>query len=162
MEPPLAKLDPARPPLRWLLRLPSFLYRANLGWLLGGRFVQLTVRGRRSGLPRQVVLEVIGGNLSTRELVVVSAWGQKSQWFRNVMAHPKVEVRIGRSSFAGEVIRLSESSGAEALRQYARAHPYAYSWFVGPLVLGRRPTGTPAEFAALARSLPVLAVRAAA
>ena len=34
------KLDPTRPPLRWLLRLPSLLYTARLGWLLGERFAQ--------------------------------------------------------------------------------------------------------------------------
>jgi deazaflavin-dependent oxidoreductase (nitroreductase family) len=136
------------------------LYRANLGWLLGRRFVQLTVRGRRSGLPRRVVLEVIGGSLPTGDLLIASAWGQKAQWFRNVMADPEVRVRVGRLSFAAKVALLSESAGAEALCQYARAHPLAYNWFIGPLVLGQRPAGTSTEFAALAGILPILAVRA--
>ena len=99
---PLARLDPIRPPLGWLLRLPSLLYRANVGWLLGGRFVQLTVRGRRSGQPRRVVLEVLG-TPAPGELLVASAWGRRAQWFRNVMANPEVQVQMARQRFAGEV-----------------------------------------------------------
>jgi deazaflavin-dependent oxidoreductase (nitroreductase family) len=154
-------LDPARPPLRWLLRLPSLLYRANLGWLLGQRFVELTVRGRKSGLARRVVLEVIGHEPSSAGLVVASAWGPRAQWLRNVQAYPRAHVQVGRREFAAEVVPLDESAAAEALQEYARAHRWAYRWFIGRLLLGHRPVGTPAEFAALVRSVPVLLVRAA-
>lgn len=155
----LAKLDPTRSALGWLLRLPNVLYRNDLGWLLGGRFVQLTVRGRRSGLPHTVVLEVIG-TPKDGELLVASGWGRRAQWFRNVMADPRIEVRLGRRHFAAEVSPLSEPAAAEALREYARAHAFAYRWLIGPLLLGRRPGETPEEFAAIAADVPVLAVRA--
>lgn len=49
----------ARPPrglLRLAARLPLWLYRAGLGWLLSNRFLMLTHIGRKSGLPRQVVV----------------------------------------------------------------------------------------------------------
>jgi deazaflavin-dependent oxidoreductase (nitroreductase family) len=130
--------------------------------LLGGRFVYLTVRGRRSGLPRHVVLEVIGSSPETGELVVASGWGRRAQWFRNVMANPRVHVRVGRRRFAADVVALSDSEAAEVLHEYARAHRWAYSWFIGPLLLGHRPSATPAEFSALARVIPILVVRAAA
>ena len=159
MPSPLARIDPARPPLRWLLRLPNALYSAHLGWLLGQRFVQLTVRGRRSGRPRRVVLEVLGHS-ATGELWIASAWGVRAQWFRNVSADPRVQVRVGGRHFAAEVCVLAEREAAEALGRYARAHRWAYGWLIGPLLLGRRPTGSPEEVAALARRLPVLAVRA--
>jgi deazaflavin-dependent oxidoreductase (nitroreductase family) len=144
-----------------LLRFPSLLYRANLGWLFGGRFVQLTVRGRRSGLLRPVVLEVIGSHPGTGELLVASGWGRQAQWFRNVMANPRVQVQLGRRQFPGEIVVLGELGAAKALREYARAHRHAYHWFIGPLVLGRRPSATSEEFEALARVLPVLAIRPA-
>ena len=150
------------PPLRWLLRAPGLVYRANLGWLLGERFVQLTVRGRRSGLPRRVVLEVIGRGSSRAELLVASAWGRQAEWFRNVQADPRVQVQVGRRRFVSEVSEISESAAAEALRDYARAHRLAYRGFIGPLLLGHRPLCTPEEFTALARTLPILLVRPAA
>lgn len=155
---PLARLDPRRPPLRWLLRLPHLLYRARLGGLLGGRFLQITVRGRRTGRPHDVVLEVIGRDPETGDRVVASAWGTRSQWFRNVQADPEVRVRVRWRAFPGRLERLGEDVAAEVLGGYAREHPLAARWFIGPLLLGRRPA-TAGEFAALASSIPLLAVR---
>lgn len=159
---PLAKLDPTRPPLRWLFRVPDLLYHANVGWLLGERFLQLTVQGRKTGLPRKVVLEVIGHDPSTGGLVVASAWGERAQWFRNLQANPRAHVRVGSRQFAAEVSILGENAAAEALHEYAEGHRLAYRWFIGPLLLGRQPAGTSDEFAGLARIVPILVVRAAA
>jgi len=157
----LVELDPTRPPLGWLLRFPSLLYRANLGWLLGQRFLELTVRGRKSGLARRVVLEVIGHDPSGAGLIIASAWGPRAQWFRNVQACPRAQARVGRREFAAEVVPLDERAAAEALQEYAQTHRWAYRWFIGRLLLGHRPVSTPAEFAGLARSVPILLVRAA-
>jgi hypothetical protein len=57
--------------------LPIYLYRLNLGLLLGHRFLLLVHRGRRSGLLRETVLEVILYEPATRESVVLSAWGRR-------------------------------------------------------------------------------------
>lgn len=162
MESPLAKLDPSRPPLRWLLRFPNALYRVHLGWLLGERFVQLTVRGRKTGLARRVVLEVIGADPATGDLLVASAWGPRAQWFRNLQVNPRADVRVGRQHFPAELRVLDAPAAATALRDYARAHRWAYRWFIGPLLLGHRPAGTQEEFADAARAVPILVLRAAA
>lgn len=130
--------------------------------MLGSRFVRLTVRGRRSGLPRNVVLEVIGHDSSLGGLLVASAWGRRAQWFRNVEASPRVEAQVGRHRFTAEVTVVPEPAAREVLREYARAHRWAYRWFIGPLLLGHRPSGTSEEFTGLARAVPILAVRAAA
>jgi deazaflavin-dependent oxidoreductase (nitroreductase family) len=77
--------------LRLAFRLPIYLYRLNLGWLLGHRFLQLVHRGRRSGLLRETVLEVLHYDPATGESVVLSAWGEKADWYRNVEATPALE-----------------------------------------------------------------------
>jgi hypothetical protein len=64
--------------LRLAFRLPIYLYRLNLGWLLGHRFLLLVHRGRRSGLRRETVLEVVRYNPATKESVVLSAWGERA------------------------------------------------------------------------------------
>lgn len=159
---PIAKLDPTRPSLRWLLRFPVLLYRARLGWILGERFVHLTVRGRTTGLPREVVLEVLGPDPASGGLFIASAWGKRAQWFRNLEADPRAEVQVGRRRFPGEVSVLDERAASQTLRNYALAHRLAYRWFIGPLLLGRRPTATADEFTELAGRVPILLVRAPA
>lgn len=154
----LPSFDPRRPPLRWLLRTPILLYRLGFGWLLGGRFVLLTVRGRKTGLPRQVVLEVLGPDSQTGGLFVASAWGGNAQWLRNLEACPNVEAQVGSRSFSAQVVRLPERAGEEQLRSYAVRHPWA-GRVIFRLLLGRRPAANEEKSAVLSRSVPILLVR---
>lgn len=68
--------------LRLLLRLPTWLYRIGLGWTLGGRFLLLQHIGRKSGLQRETVLEVVWSDPPRRAYVVVAAWGARADWSR--------------------------------------------------------------------------------
>ena len=45
--------------MRWLFRLPVYLYRCHCGGLLGHRFLLLIHRGRRTGRRYETVLEVM-------------------------------------------------------------------------------------------------------
>jgi deazaflavin-dependent oxidoreductase (nitroreductase family) len=113
-----------RPSLRRLLRAPIWLYRARLGWLLGHRFVYVAHRGRVSGARREVVLEVIERDRQSGAVTVVSAWGPKAQWFRNLQAHPPLEIRLGRERIpAPRQEFLSVDEGWALLRRYAVKHP---------------------------------------
>ncbi|WP_410656358.1 nitroreductase/quinone reductase family protein [Amycolatopsis sp. lyj-112] len=47
--------------------------------------------GRKSGVPRQTP---IGGRRVGREFWIVSEFGEKSQYVRNIQADPRVRVRI--------------------------------------------------------------------
>jgi deazaflavin-dependent oxidoreductase (nitroreductase family) len=53
----------------------------------------LTARGRKSGQPRSTGLSFMP--LGDR-FIVFSGWGVKSNWYRNIVANPLVEVRVGR------------------------------------------------------------------
>jgi deazaflavin-dependent oxidoreductase (nitroreductase family) len=79
--------------LRLAFRLPIYLYRLDLGWLLGHRFLLLVHRGRKTGLPHQTVLEVVLYDPSSRESVVVSAWGEDADWYRNIQKCPAIEIK---------------------------------------------------------------------
>jgi F420H(2)-dependent quinone reductase len=41
------------------------------------------------------VLEVIRYDPATRESVVPSGWGERSDWYRNIKASPALEVQTG-------------------------------------------------------------------
>ena len=81
--------------LRAALRLPIWLYRAGLGWLLGDRFLMLTHTGRKSGRKHETVIEVVKHEPGTGTYYVVSGWGSRSDWYLNVRKNPLVSLQIG-------------------------------------------------------------------
>jgi deazaflavin-dependent oxidoreductase (nitroreductase family) len=128
------------PTLRWLkskpdgtlrlaFRLPSYLYRLNLGWLLGHRVLLLVHQGRRSGLLRETVLEVVLYNPAARESVVISAWGEKADWYRNIEATPALEVQTGGLRYVPEQRFLAPEENHAVISEYARCHPLAFRIF---------------------------------
>ncbi|HHY88510.1 MAG TPA: nitroreductase family deazaflavin-dependent oxidoreductase [Chloroflexi bacterium] len=111
---------------RLLFRAPVWLYRRGLGWLLGRRFLLLTHTGRRSGLPRQTVLEVVAYDPASGRCVVASGFGPRSDWVLNIQADPRVEVQSGRERFRGTARQLAPPEAGQALLDYARRHPGAF------------------------------------
>jgi deazaflavin-dependent oxidoreductase (nitroreductase family) len=116
---------------RRLVRAPIWLYRHRLGWLLGNRILMLEHVGRTSGLPRYVCLEVVD-RPSPTTLVVVSGFGARADWYRNLAAHPECRVSTGRRRGVPTQARLmSDDEAAAALAQYQRAHPRAWDQLRG-------------------------------
>jgi deazaflavin-dependent oxidoreductase (nitroreductase family) len=150
------KLSDTKPPrglLRWLLRLPIWLYRLRLGWLLGDRFLMLTHIGRTSGQPRQSVLEVVGHDAAAGTYVIASGWGEKADWLRNIQKHPRVLVDAGRRRFEATAERLDEEAATRAAGDYARRHPSAFRGLASRMI-GQSLTGTDADYRALAQAVP--------
>jgi deazaflavin-dependent oxidoreductase (nitroreductase family) len=112
--------------LRLAFRLPIYLYRLNLGWLLGHRFLLLVHQGRLSSLLRETVLEVILYNPATRKIVVLSAWGEKADWYRNIQVTPALEVRTGGQRYVPEQHFLAPDENHAVLADYRRRHPLAF------------------------------------
>lgn len=111
---------------RWLARAPIWLYRARLSVLFGSRMLMLEHTGRRTGLPRHVVLEVVSHPAPGRYLVV-SGFGTEAQWFHNVMANPHVRISVSTRHRRPALSRQLEASEAQAvLRRYAQEHLRAW------------------------------------
>lgn len=124
---PIARAGAALLRVRWVVRAPIWLFRARLGAVLGGRLLMLEHVGRTSGLKRYVVLEVVDHPTPNR-YVVVSGFGVRAQWFRNVEATPEVRVYLGSHPPVPAVAhRLDPSASAASLRRYAAAHPRAWA-----------------------------------
>jgi deazaflavin-dependent oxidoreductase (nitroreductase family) len=149
--------SPPRGLLRLAARMPIWLYRLGLGWLLGGRFLMLTHIGRKSGLPRQVVLEVVHYDRDNHTFIVASGWGEQSNWFQNVLKTPQVVVQSGRRRCEAMAERLSLDEAAAALAGYGRRHPTALNR------LAKFMTGEPFEggsdtaYRHLAEAVPLVA-----
>lgn len=114
---------------RALMRAPIALYRARLGFLLGSRLLMLEHLGRKSGVARHVVLEVIG-HPEPGVYLVASGFGARAQWYRNVLAHPGVRVSVARHHAAPATARRLPAAEADAaITDYARRHPRAWAKF---------------------------------
>jgi deazaflavin-dependent oxidoreductase (nitroreductase family) len=129
--------------LRLAMRFPILLYRLHLGWILGGRFLLLEHRGRRSGLLRQVVIEVVDHDAGRGSYVVAAAWGRKADWYKNISADPKVHITVGSLRLAAEARTLSKDDARRHLETYAIEHPMAFRE-LGSLLAGLTP-GNPAD-----------------
>lgn len=153
------KIKDVQPP-RGLARLgwraPIWFYRLGLGGLLGERFVLLNHIGRKSGQPRQAVLEVVNHNKDTGAYVVASGFGEKADWYRNVMANPEVTIQVGRKRIAAHAERLPLPQAAVIMLVYNRNHPAALRTLAG--LLGYRTDGSESDVRFFADIIPLIAL----
>jgi deazaflavin-dependent oxidoreductase (nitroreductase family) len=112
---------------RTLVRAPIWLYRLRLGFLMGHRLLLLEHIGRKTGARRYAVLEVVE-RPAPDEYVIVSGFGERAQWYRNVLANPHVRVSVGFQRDVPAVATLMDRDAAKAtLDRYARDHPQAWA-----------------------------------
>jgi deazaflavin-dependent oxidoreductase (nitroreductase family) len=108
---------------RLLFRAPVILYRLRVGWLLGRRFLLLEHTGRRSGVTRKAVLEVV--DVIDDHPVIVSAFGTGSDWYLNVTIDPLVHVEWSTNRFTATTRRLDPEETRRVFERYQRNHPRA-------------------------------------
>ncbi|MGD9697312.1 MAG: nitroreductase family deazaflavin-dependent oxidoreductase [Thermoleophilia bacterium] len=114
---------------RLLVRAPLWVYRARLGFLFGSRMLLLEHTGRRTGAVRRAVLEVIG-HPDPGTYVVASGFGERAQWYRNVLADPQVRVAVSRHGPAPATARaLPAQEAAAVLAAYGTHHPRSWRAF---------------------------------
>jgi deazaflavin-dependent oxidoreductase (nitroreductase family) len=112
---------------RWIVRAPVWLYRARLGFVFGSRLLMLEHTGRKTGIRRHVVLEVVD-HPDPGTYIVAAGFGDRAQWLRNVRASPRVRVYAGSRRPAPATARqLTPQEAAAALTAYARRHPRAWA-----------------------------------
>lgn len=97
---------------RSIYRLPISLYRLGWGVVLGWLpMLVMTTKGRRSGLARHVMVEF---RRHGSKYYVFSAWGERTDWYRNLLQHPRVTIQHGVHVFAADAQPVQDN--AEALR----------------------------------------------
>lgn len=148
-----------RPPgklLRFGLRLPILFYHLRLGWLLGNRFLMLIHTGRKSGLPRQTVIEVVKHDKETNTYYVVSGWGEKSDWYQNIRKMPKVTVQVRGRKFQTKAEFIPVETAIHIVSDYSREHPIAFNELSGLFLSERMKKGSDAP-ERIAQKMPMVA-----
>lgn len=101
--------------------------------------LHLTTTGRRTGRPREIE---IWFTRRRGRYYVIAEHRRRAHWVRNLLADPRVRVRVGRRSFAGTARVVSvrrESALAAAVRALSeRKHGWGHG-----LVVELRPAARP-------------------
>lgn len=137
-------------------RAPIWFYRAKLGFLLGGRFLLLNHTGRKSGLQRQTVLEVVKHDPVSHFYYLASGYGEKSDWYKNIIKHPQVRIQVGNQEYKATAERLTASEAEEIMLEYGRKHPTALRELAK--IMGYRIKNNDDEYRAIGRLLPIIAI----
>ncbi len=141
--------------LRMIRYPPRLLYALGLGSLYGKLVVLLTTKGRRTGRARVTPLqyEQVDG-----ALIVASIRGTEADWFRNILADPRVEVRVGSRRFAGIAEPVTDPARVADFIEYRlRRHPRMIGAILRSHGLPRRPGR--ADLEAYARDRAIVIIR---
>ncbi|MBI3029980.1 MAG: nitroreductase family deazaflavin-dependent oxidoreductase [Candidatus Rokubacteria bacterium] len=98
-------------------------------------FLYLTTTGRRSGLLREIE---IWFTRRRGRYYVISERRRGSRWVRNLLADPRVRVRVGRRRFTGRARVVDARAEPELSRTVQARSREKYGWGEG-LVVELRP-----------------------
>jgi hypothetical protein len=76
-------------------------------------------------LVRETALEVVGYDAVRRESFVVSAWGTRADWFRNISTQPALEVWTGRHRYAPAQRTVEADEAVAVMQRYIDHTPFA-------------------------------------
>lgn len=119
--------------IRLMLRLPLTFYRLGLGDLLNTiHLMVLTTRGRKSGQVRHTTVEY---RKHGSKIYLVSAWGDKPDWYQNLLADPLATVQLGRKTYTALADPVTDQAEVlRALHLFRRIAPRRYDTVLGRLI----------------------------
>ncbi len=133
-----AELSPSDERLRQLFkagnRFMVLLFRLGLGgWGNGPKTSQVMVlvhRGRKSGLLRRTPVNFA---VVDDQIYCTAAFGQRADWYRNILADPRVQVWLPDGWYAGEAEEVSpdDPRRLDLMRQVLIASGFAAPLFAG-------------------------------
>jgi deazaflavin-dependent oxidoreductase (nitroreductase family) len=135
-------------------RLPILFYRLGLGCLLGRKFLLLTHTGRISGQPRQAVLEIIEAYPDQGRYLVVSGFGTRSDWYRNILSDSQVTIQVGSKQIKAFAKQLDPALAGEIMVDYAQKYPGNLKALSN--LLGYKIEPTPAGYRSFGEQIPVI------
>jgi len=110
------------PVFKWIFKLPILQYRLGLGWMIGRYILLLTTTGRKSGLPRHTPLEYEYDRESDR-FRVAAGWGGNTDWYRNLLANPRVTAQVGLRKFTALAEPAPDEEVAHYMMKVSQRHP---------------------------------------
>jgi deazaflavin-dependent oxidoreductase (nitroreductase family) len=122
------------PPSGWLkffFKIPVVIARMGFaGWerLIGVEWMLLTTVGRKSGKKRYSMVDVLLHDKESDTYFIEVGFGKRSDWYRNIQAHPNFKAQVGRRKFPATAEALPREKTADVMVEFVRKRPaYAKS-----------------------------------
>ncbi len=137
------------------LRLPPRLwYALGLGLIMGRLVLLLTTTGRKTGRQHVTPLQY---EETDGLIYVVSARGQKADWFQNILADPRVRVQVKSRGFEGVAEPVTNPERiADFLELRLRRHRKMIGVMLRSVGLPARPSRKQSERYAAGRALIII------
>ena len=145
--------------LKFFFKVPLFMHKLGFGgWerFIGAQWMLLTTIGRKSGKPRQTLVDVMDYDKAKDTYYIEAAYGSHADWFKNIHAKPLFEAQVGRRKFCAQADILTQGDTGEMLVQFFRRKP-AYTRSVMAMV-GMK-FKDEEELRSLGKNLTLLAVK---
>jgi deazaflavin-dependent oxidoreductase (nitroreductase family) len=95
------------------------------------QYLYLTTTGRKTGLAREIEIWFVESN---GRYFVLAEHFHRASWVKNILANPRVALRMGGRQFAAHARVLDEDADAEAWREAQRLAREKYGWGEGLVV----------------------------
>lgn len=102
-------------------------------------------------------MEIVRYDKEGEYYVIVSGYGEKADWYKNLMKTPEIKAQVGGRHFDGAAARLPENEALGEFQDYARRYPNALK-YLGRL-MGLQIEGTEEDLVQLSQVLPVLPIK---
>lgn len=111
--------------MKWMYKSPILLWRLGLGFIVGRLFLILTTTGRKSGAARHTAIEY---HRWKDRIYVVSGWGSKAQWYKNIMVDPRVTIQMASGTQPMVASRVTDDAQLAQALELVEANPTLRQW----------------------------------
>jgi deazaflavin-dependent oxidoreductase (nitroreductase family) len=112
--------------LKFFFKVPVWVHKMGLGgWerLVGAQWMLITTKGRKTGKPRDTMVDVMDYDKATDTYYIEAAYGARADWYRNMQSNPIFEAQVGRRKFKARAGALTTEGAGEMLVQFYRSKP---------------------------------------
>ena len=111
---------------KFFFKVPVWLHKIGFGgWerLIGAQWMLITTKGRKSGQPRETMVDVMDYDKTADTYYIEAAYGARADWYKNMQSNPIFEAQVGRRKFKARAGALSTEGAGEMLVQFYRHKP---------------------------------------
>jgi deazaflavin-dependent oxidoreductase (nitroreductase family) len=123
---------------KFIFHLPIYAWRLGLGPIVGRYIMIITHTGRKTGFSRHTAVEYhrLGGIK-----YIPCAFGFQAQWYRNIMANPRVTIQTAEGTEHMVAVRVTRDEELVlVIQSILKRNPTLMNWYLQSL--GVEPTET--------------------